>query len=441
MSGNGPAALAAADSAWWRMEEPANQMAITAVLTFDAPLDPERLAELLRTRLLAHAPFRQRVVQPRLPWLRPRWEDDPGFALEHHLRRASLPEPGDDGALQELVSGLMSVPLDPSRPPWQFTYVDAYGGGSALVARLHHCIADGIALIHLLLTLDDVEGNESAAALWGLNGGSHPGLRPTAPWPRRLAAAAASLGRLVLMPPDLRSAFRGPLHPAKRAVWARPVPLDELRGVAKALGCTLHDLLAAALAGALGRYLRARGTDPARTRMHAIVPVNLRPPDRIESLGNRFGMVFLPLPVGVGDPLERLRRVRGDMARLKRSPEALVVYALLTAFGMTTRTLVGLAVRFLGWKASVVFTDVPGPREAVSFCGARLDALMAWVPQSGRLGLGVSVLSYAGQLQVGIAADEGLVPDPEALVEAYRQSLAELTECAGPRPVSALQEA
>ncbi|MEW5926507.1 MAG: wax ester/triacylglycerol synthase domain-containing protein [Gemmatimonadota bacterium] len=128
MSGNAPAALAAADSAWWRMEEPANQMAITAVLTFDAPLDPERLAELLRTRLLAHAPFRQRVVQPRLPWLRPRWEDDPAFALEHHLRRASLPEPGDDLALQELVSSLMSVPLDRSRPPWQFTYVDNYGG-------------------------------------------------------------------------------------------------------------------------------------------------------------------------------------------------------------------------------------------------------------------------------------------------------------------------
>ncbi|MEW5926509.1 MAG: WS/DGAT domain-containing protein [Gemmatimonadota bacterium] len=101
----------------------------------------------------------------------------------------------------------------------------------------------------------------------------------------------------------------------------------------------------------------------------------------------------------------------------------------------------GLAVRFLGWKASVVFTDVPGPREAVSFCGARLDALMAWVPQSGRLGLGVSVLSYAGQLQVGIAADEGLVPDPEALVEAYRESLAELAECAAPRPAPTLQEA
>ncbi|HEU0080036.1 MAG TPA: wax ester/triacylglycerol synthase domain-containing protein, partial [Longimicrobiaceae bacterium] len=237
MNGSAPAALAAADSAWWRMEEPANQMAITAVLTFDAPLDPARLAELLRTRLLAHAPFRQRVVQPRLPWLRPRWEDDPGFALEHHLRHASLPEPGDDGALQEMVSDLMSVPLDPSRPPWQFTYVDSYGGGSALVARLHHCIADGIALIHLLLTLDDVEGNESAAALWGMNGGAHPGLRPAAPRTRRLWAAVASLGRLVLMPPDLRSAFRGPLHPRKRAAWSRPVPLDELRGVAKELGC------------------------------------------------------------------------------------------------------------------------------------------------------------------------------------------------------------
>ncbi|MEW5926508.1 MAG: hypothetical protein AB1941_03410 [Gemmatimonadota bacterium] len=120
------------------------------------------------------------------------------------------------------------------------------------MARLHHCIADGIALIHLLLTLDDVEGNESAAALWGLNGGTKAGLRPAAPWPRLLLAAAASLARLVLMPPDLRSAFRGPLRPAKRAAWSRPVPLDELRAVAKSLGCTLHDVLATALAGRWG---------------------------------------------------------------------------------------------------------------------------------------------------------------------------------------------
>jgi diacylglycerol O-acyltransferase len=440
MSGNGEAALAAADSAWWRMEHPANQMAITAVLTFDAPLDCGRLKEVLRTRLVVHPPFRQRVAEPRLPFGRPRWEDDPAFALENHLHRVSLPEPAGDRELQVLVSDLMSVPLDRSRPLWHFHYVDNYRGGSALVARLHHCIADGIALIHLLLTLDDVEGNESAAAVWGLSGRPHPPV-DAVPWPRRVGAAAASLAHLVLMPPDRRSAFRGPLHPRKRAAWSQPVSLAELRGVAAGVGGTLHDLLAAALAGALGSYLRARGTDPARTRVHAVVPVNLRPPGEVDTLGNRFGLVFLPLPVEVPDPEERLRRVQRTMSGLKRSPEALVVYALLRVFGRTTRSLVGLAVRFLGWKASLVFTDVPGPREPVSFCGAGLRDLMAWVPQSGRLGLGVSVLSYAGQLQVGIAADEGLVPDPEALVEAYSASLAEmaaLAERAAPPP---LQEA
>ena len=428
MSGSTGAAMAAADSAWWRMEEPANQMAITAVLTFGAPLDRARLEDVLRRKLLVHAPFRRRVAQPRLPFLRPRWEDDPAFALEHHLRRVSLPAPADDRALQELVSDLMSVPLDRSRPLWQFHYVDNYAGGSALVARLHHCIADGIALIHLLLTLDDVEGNESPAAVWGLNGRTAAAGRSPVAWPRRLGGAALSLAHLVAMRPDRRSAFGGPIHARKRAAWSGPVPLAELRRVSAELGGTLHDVLAAALAGALGRYLRERGADPGEARLHAVVPVNLRPPEEFGGMGNRFGLVYLPLPVAVRDPVERLRRVRREMDRLKRSPEALVVYALLRVFGRTSRLLVGLAVRFLGWKASLVFTDVPGPRERVSLCGVELRGLMAWVPQSGRLGLGVSVLSYGGQLRVGITSDEGLVPDPEELVEAYRASLAELAE-------------
>ena len=430
--------LGAADSAWWRMEAPVNQMTITAVLTFGAPVKLARLRELVRTRLLPLEPFRHRLRLPRLGMGIPRWEVDREFDLDRHLRSATLASPAGDGALQALVSELMSRPLDRHHPLWEFHFVEDYAGGSALVARIHHCIADGIALIHLLLTLDDVPGNESPAHIWALNGAQTLPARTLRL--RTAGAAARALVRLVALPPDPRGRLRGPLGMRKHAAWSRPFPLAELRTASRALECTINDLLAAAAAGALRGYL---GRDARRMRrFHAVVPVNLRRAEEIGTMGNRFGLVFLALPVTVADPLERLWKVRLEMVRLKASCEAGVTYGLMRFFGPLGKLAVKLAVRFLGWKASLVFTDVPGPREPVWFAGAPLTSVMAWVPQSGRLSLGISVLSYAGQVQVGIAADAGLVPDPAALVDAFLVSLRELVALApapepGPVPVPA----
>lgn len=420
--------LGAADSAWWRMEEPVNQMTITAVLTFGGPMDFARLRELLQTRLLPQEPFRRTLREPVLGIGIPRWVDA-GFDLDHHLRRTSLPAPADDAALQAFVSEVMSRPLDPARPLWHFTLVDNYAGGAVLVARLHHCIADGIALIRLLLTLDDLPGNETPAQVWALTGA--PRLPPRALRLRTAGAAARALARLVVLAPDPRRPLRGRLGVRKQAAWSRPFPLAELRAASHALGCTLNDLFAAAAAGALHAHLDHRAWRIPRVR--AVVPVNLRRAEEVGTMGNRFGLVFLSLPVGVADPMERLARVRREMDRLKASCEAGVTFALLRAFGPLGKAAVTLAVRFLGWKASVVFTDVPGPRETVYVCGVPLTGVMAWVPQSGRLSVGISVLSYAGQVQVGIAADAGLVPDPGALVEGYQAALRALVQGARER--------
>ncbi|HEX6911537.1 MAG TPA: wax ester/triacylglycerol synthase family O-acyltransferase [Longimicrobium sp.] len=414
--------LGAADSAWWGMEEPVNQMTITAVLTFGARVDFARVRELVVARLLPLAPFRHRLRRPRLGVGIPRWVPDREFDLDRHLRRATLSPPGDDGALQALVSRLMSQPLDRHYPLWEFHFVERYGDGSALVARIHHCIADGVALIHLLLTLDDVPGNEGIANTWAQNGALPARTLRMA----TVGAAARALGRLVVLPPDPRGRLRGPLQTRKHAAWSPPFALGELRAASRARGCTINDLLVAAAAGALRTYLAHDARETRRVR--AVVPVNLRRPDEVGTMGNRFGLVFLALPVGVADPAERLRRVHDEMVRLKASCEAGVTYGLMALFGPLGRVAVRLAVRFLGWKASLVFTDVPGPRETVWFAGAPLTSVMAWVPQSGRLSLGMSVLSYAGQVQVGMAADAGLIPDPGALLEAYRAALAELLE-------------
>jgi WS/DGAT/MGAT family acyltransferase len=427
--------LGAADAAWWRMEERTNPMVITGVLTFSGPLDAARLERRIRERMLPLAPFRSRLREPRLGIGRPRWAPAPGFSLERHLQVVRLPAPAGDAELQALVSRLMGEPLDRRHPLWRFWLVENHAGGAALVARVHHCVADGMALIQLLLTLDDVPGNEGPAHV-GWNGHAAPAAPPVRPRgpaaPLRLAGrAAAALARLVLLPPDPRRALGGRLGERKAAAWCEPVPLAPLRAAARAAGCTLNDVLAAAAAGALRRYLGERGRAVAGVR--AIVPVNLRPPDDASVVGNRFGLVFLRLPVGVADAAGRLARVHAEMCRLKGSLEAGVTYALLRLFGPAGRAVVRLAVWFLGMKASVVFTDVPGPREPVTVCGAPLAGIMAWVPQSGRLSVGISAVSYAGRLQVGIAADHGLVPDPGALVDAFQ---AELRELAGSAPAA-----
>lgn len=448
--------LSAADAAWWFMEEPTNQMTITAVLTFDGRIPYERLRELLRARLLRHERFRQRVALPAHPGP-PRWVEADDFDLDDHVHRDRLPAPADRKALQDHVSAVMSRPLDPARPLWEFRLVENYAEGAAVIARFHHCIADGVALIRVLLALDDEGGDDGAllepgplrdpgrapahagaagaAGSPGPSASSAPPARArragTRPGVRRSAAAAATLARLVAMPRDPRTLLSGRLSPHKRAAWSEPVPLLAVKDAARRLGGTINDVLVSAVAGALGAYLERHGAPAAGLTLHAIVPVNLRREDEAEPLGNRFGLVFLPLPVGTRDPVERLRAVKAAMDRLKRSPEAPVVYGLLELFGRTAKRVLEWAVGFFGRAASLVLTNVPGPRRPVHFCGVRMTGLMAWVPQSARLALGISVLSYDGQVRLGVAGDAGIVPDPDAIVEAFGRALRELLERVG----------
>ena len=135
--------LSSVDAAWLHMEHPSNLMMVTGVLTFDEPLDFEQLTRVVGDGLLRYPRFRQRVVEARLPLGSPRWELDPDFDLKAHIHRLALPAPGDQRVLQDLVSDLMSTPLDFSKPLWQFHLVEGYGQGCAVLMRLHHSIADG----------------------------------------------------------------------------------------------------------------------------------------------------------------------------------------------------------------------------------------------------------------------------------------------------------
>jgi WS/DGAT/MGAT family acyltransferase len=438
--------LSSVDTAWLRMEDPTNLMMVTGVLVFDQPLSFARVQQTVEQRLLSFDRFRQKVVYAGGA---PHWQADPHFTIRAHLHRIALPAPHDQATLQELVSTLMSTPLDLSKSPWQFHLIEEYGTGCVLLTRLHHCIADGIALMRVLLSLTDataeppLPAQDAAPARNGHARDAGPIAAANATVraaeellgqgieallePKRLleaaqfgATGAVILSRLVLMSPDPQTPLKGALGVSKRAAWSAPIALDDVKAIGRAVGGTVNDVLLAAVTGALRRYLLGRDELVDGLDIRAAVPVNLRPPNEPTTLGNRFGLIFLALPIGADDPLDRLYDLKQRMEAIKSSPEALVTFGVLQAMGQISSQVQDVGMTLFGSKATAVMTNVPGPRETIYLAGAPVRELMFWVPQSGRLGLGVSILSYAGQVRLGVATDVGLIPDPDAIISAFQ---------------------
>lgn len=420
--------LANVDAAWLRMDEPSNQMVVTGVLVLETPVSAQRVRGLIERRLLAFDRFRQRIVPPPVGVGLPSWEEDPDFSLDHQLVVERFPAALDEAGLQAFISGLASRPFPPRRPPWQIHLVPRFEGGSALVVRIHHCIADGLALVHVLLSLADgapelaVRGAEEqpAPSRWD-------SVRASLASATRAVPAGAehlgSLARLLLLPPDPVTRFKGPLRAKKKLVWSQPFLLVDFKRVGRATGSTVNDVLMAALAGALRRYLLTHREVPRKLDIRGVVPVNLRPASEAYLLGNRFGLVFLQLPLGVERPKLRLEEIRRRMRALKDSPGAAATFELLWVMGMAPRPLFDAVVDLFATKATLVVTNVVGPSEPLSILGARLRQAMFWVPCAGHLGLGVSLLSYAGHVWVGVHSDVGLIPDPERIVSAFEEEL------------------
>ena len=455
--------ISGVDTAWLRMDMPTNLMVIVGVLMFEGRLEPARVKRTLERRFLAYRRFRQKAVQdPTGAW----WEDDADFDIDSHVHQVALPGKAGKAELQAYVSDLASTPLDATKPLWQFHLVDNFDGGSALVMRIHHCYADGIALVQVMLSMTEKSaraslalpaqrfdaGDSGDAAFWeqvlkpvagALEGATRVG-RNLLDQGRELAANpgaaqealegatrkgmdfAGELAKLALMGSDSPTRFKGRLGARKRVAWAEPLPLDEVKVMGKALGCSINDVLLAMATGALREYLSSRGDPVDGLGIRAIVPVNLRPEGQAHELGNRFGLVFLDLPIGTEDPLQRLREVRAHMQALKGSFQPIIVLGLLHAVGYGPRILQEQITGLLSQNASAVMTNVPGPQHPVWFAGRRIEELNFWVPQSGGIGMGVSILSYDGRIQFGLIADAGLVPDPDRIVGRFRDEFDKL---------------
>jgi WS/DGAT/MGAT family acyltransferase len=450
--------ISGVDTAWLRMDHPTNLMMIVGVWVFEGKLDLGTVKRTIASRFLAFRRFRQKAVQDASgAW----WEDDEAFDIDSHVTRVVLPGKRGKRELENLTSKLASTPLDTTRPLWQFHIVEDYHGGSALIMRIHHCYADGIALVQVSLSMThttakgslaiahrvaEVPEPRSDADFWeqllkpvsgaletavkagrslleqGKDLVAHPqsaqGVAMDAT--RKGVDFASEVAKLLTMKSDSPTRFKGPLGVRKRTAWAEPLNLEEVKVLGKALGCSINDVLLAMAAGALRAYLSAQGDAVEGLEFRGIVPVNLRPAGDGKNLGNHFGLVFLELPVGVEHPLERLYEVRRRMRDLKGSYQPMIALGILSGVGYGPRVLQDQVTQMLSNNATAVMTNVPGPSHPLFFAGERVTELEFWVPQSGGIGMGISILSYNGRIHFGVITDEGLVPDPNRIVEFFR---------------------
>jgi len=448
-------AFSSVEAAWFRMDKPTNLSAITCVISFKERLNFTDLLATIKNRLLSHPRFRMRVSVAAIPFGLPTWEIDPQFDLENHIRPVRLPEPGDHASLESLVSDLMSVPLEKSRPLWEFHFIENYQDGSALICRLHQSIADCLTLMQVLLSATNdspppapaPSNNDPQKARW-ISRLLKPAAQVTGSskdtWhaagnlltesmeqfihPSRLVDAAGAgknatlaLGKLLMLGPDRKTSLRGKCAIPKRAVWSQTLSLENTKAVGGMMGGTVNDVLLCALTGALRRYLESQDESVNGLNIRAIIPVSLQSPEKFDQSGNRFGLVFLSLPIGIQDHLHRLTVLRRRMQAIKRSPEAVVALGILGAVGMSPAQVEKTIINIFGMKGTTVVTNIPGPRQHLYLAGSKITNLVFWVPTPGNLALGVSIISYAGKITLGIASDAGLIPDPQVILEYFYQ--------------------
>jgi WS/DGAT/MGAT family acyltransferase len=452
------------DTAWLRMDSDHNLMMIVGVWTLRPGISHDALCQRVQERLLKYPRFRQRVVEDAAGAT---WVEDGKLDVRQMVVREKLPrgrKQSQQEALQERVGQLAMEPLDRRRPLWQFHLVEDYEGGSALIVRIHHCIADGIALISVTMSLVDggtapperrprssPQGAEDwiadtlvkpltditlkaldaagdgAAKSLSLLRDPQSGLSGSMEMARLAYQVLSDAAALALMPDDSRTRLKGQPAGRKRVAWCEPLPLEEVKAVGKALNCSVNDVLLSCVAGAIGEYLRGLGDEVKGQEIRAMVPVNLRPMEQAHKLGNRFGLVPLVLPIGVDNPIERVYEVRRRMNALKGSTQPLLAFGVLTLAGLLIKPAQDAIMGLFGNKTTAVMTNVPGPRDKLKFLGSTLEQSMFWVPQSGNIGLGVSILSYGGGVQFGVITDTGLCPQPQKIIDEFIPEFAKLS--------------
>jgi diacylglycerol O-acyltransferase len=482
--------MSAQDALWLTMDRPNNLMVVDGAMVLARVPDLHAVRAVFEAAVNRFPVLRRRAVRRGAGWT---WQDDPHFDLDQLVTEARLPEPRDIGALQQFVADLRSVPLDRTRPLWRGFLVhplrlDDDADGAAVVTGFHHAIADGVRLTQVMLSMltEDPATPTSQVLLSGRDRGDLP--VPSAPSsaPRRRGVARAGLAGLVhavgsatssvagaaadpmgtltaipaaavAVPVRAASAlssvaklalagstptvWSGTPGRAKAMAWSRPLPLETIKAAGRAQSATINDVMLAAIAGGLRRYLATR--DAQIDQVNWLVPVNLKPfQDNLPAeLGNYFALVMLEMPLAIAAPAARVRDMHGRMERIKNSDEAMITFGLQRLLSMTPGQVSAFLTNFFANKTVGVLTNVPGPRGPMSFAGAPVTQVVGFAPCSGDNPMSATIFSYNGALTVGFSTDAGLVPDPAVLVGFVVAELASIQAALGPAQVRASRRA
>ena len=437
-------------------------MHIASTTVFEGPTPAyDELCAHIESRLHLVPRFRQKLRFVPLGQGRPRWVDDPQFNLRYHVRHTALPHPGSEEQLRTLAARIFSQRLDRSKPLWEMWLVDGLEGDRfAIVTKTHHCLVDGVSGVDITTVLFDaapdpdldpsppepwVAGPEpSEAQLLAealIERTTNPteivrGARAVFRAPRRVGRAAldaleaaGALARAGIAAPP--SPFNVEIGPYRRFAWVR-ASLDDLKRIKNATGGTVNDVVLAAVAGALGRYLRQHGYSTHELELRAMVPISVRGADERGGSGNRVSSYMAPLPIWCDDPLERLRVISSTMGDLKQSKQAVGATLITELADFAPPTITGQAARLQSRQRffNLVVTNVPGPQFALYLMGRRLEEVFPMVPLARRQAVCFGIMSYDGQVNFGLIGDFDAVADLDALATDLEDSLAELAEAA-----------
>ncbi len=475
-----PRRLSALDACFLYFERPTQPLHVASALIFEGPLDHARLVTDFRTRLPFVPRYTERVIPAPLGLAHPTWESDPDFDLRAHLHRRTLRSPGTEQQLVELCAALYTQPLDRNRPLWEVYLIDGYRGPtvpgtgpapgtgssdgperSVLFSKVHHCMIDGVSGVQLLgvlldpsptpatLTVPAARRRPPLSSLTGrlvsalsdrVTAGVHRGMAALslACRPRRavleLRATADAVGHLgrQLLAGAPRTPFNGRLGLARTLAWTT-LPLNQIKAIRSSLGGSVNDVVLAIVSGAMRQVLLERGLNPDRTELRAVVPVNTREAHHHLKLGNQISLMVAPLPVGIVDPVERLRQVRAATALLKAGNEPAKTERLVQLLELCPPPLLQVLrfVQGLAVPVNTICTNVPGPPISLYMQGVRLERMVPFVPLAEPVGLAFAVLSYADTLTIGFTADAQLVPDLREVVPSFVASFEELSAATG----------
>ncbi|MGE0782539.1 wax ester/triacylglycerol synthase family O-acyltransferase [Mycolicibacterium sp.] len=430
-------------------------LAVGAISVLEGPAPAfDDIVAAFSDRILQVPRLRQVVRRQPFDLSAPEWVEDPHLDLAHHIHRAALPHPGDDETLFRFAAEAMEPRLDRDRPLWQCWVIEGLAGNRwAMLMKVHHCIADGIATMRMLTGLSDSGGGETYVdAVRATRNGDGPRREPSGPtlnpltWARAMWTTASAVtataavtveGTVEIVDGLIRGGRQSSLHgpvTAMRRYSAVTVPLADVMAVRRAFDVTLNDVALAAVTDSFRATLRRRGEEPAPDTLRTLVPVSVRSDDAMDRVDNRVSVMLPYLPVDVPDRVEQLRIVHERLTRVKASGQR---QAASTAVGAVKLVPFALASRVIRALTSLpqrgvatLTTNVPGPQRRLQLMGRDVVRMFPIPPMALRMRTAVAILSYGQDVVFGITTDFDAFPDIDELTAGIAEAVSSLAAAA-----------